>query len=607
MDYWRPAPSEDGRRAGRLAGGSGVGWFDSCKIFLSNAYQLVTGSKGLDGAPVADVGKYNGSWTNFLAKVMSGQLEELAGGPLFLLLAKYYKKHGPVYKLMFGPRSFMVVSDPVMVKHVLKTHAYKYDKGVLAEILEPIMGKGLIPADQITWKSRRRAIVPGFHSKWLNRMVRLFSECAQVLVDKLDEEEARASVVDMETLFCSVSLDIIGKAVFNYDFGSVTSESPVIKSVYSTLREAEHRSMSFVPYWKLPFADKLLKDQVEFKANMKLLNAVLNKLIAQAVASAEKADVEELTYGRDYEATEDASLLRFLVDMRGENSTSLQLRDDLMTMLIAGHETSAAVLTWTLFELVRHPAALAKVRDEVDRVLGDGTPTYDDVKNLLHTRLALVEALRLYPEPPILIRRALEEDSLPEGGSGLEGGVRLLKGTDVFISTWSLHRSETLWEAPDEYRPDRWLRPTQNPGVKGWGGYEPSHMSGLYPNEVATDFSFLPFGGGARKCIGDQFAIMETAVIMAMLLQRFDFTLHGTVEEVGMRTGATIHTEGGLRMTVSRRQPDRHSHESTSLHPVLATRLSPGGATAASTVGLGLEVGEKVLRKQSEGGCPVAH
>ncbi|EWM20002.1 cytochrome p450 [Nannochloropsis gaditana] len=93
-------------------------------------------------------------------------------------------------------------------------------------------------------------------------MVRLFSECAQVLVDKLDEEEARASVVDMETLFCSVSLDIIGKAVFNYDFGSVTSESPVIKSVYSTLREAEHRSMSFVPYWKLPFADKLLKDQV---------------------------------------------------------------------------------------------------------------------------------------------------------------------------------------------------------------------------------------------------------------------------------------------------------------------------------------------------------
>jgi cytochrome P450 len=92
---------------------------------------------------------------------MSGQLEELAGGPLFLLLADYYKKHGPVYKLMFGPRSFMVVSDPVMVRHILRTNSLKYDKGVLAEILEPIMGKGLIPADPITWKTRRRAIVPG--------------------------------------------------------------------------------------------------------------------------------------------------------------------------------------------------------------------------------------------------------------------------------------------------------------------------------------------------------------------------------------------------------------------------------------------------------------
>lgn len=135
-------------------------------------------------------------------------------------------------------------------------------------------------------------------------------------------------------------------------------------------------------------------------------------------------------------------------------------------------------------------------------------------------RFALIEALRLYPEPPILIRRALEEDVLPQGGSDVEGGVKLMKGTDVFISTWSLHRSPELWDQPDTYNPARWLQTKANPGVREWAGFKPELVSGLYPNEVSSDFAFLPFGGGARKCIGDQFAIMETTVVLAMLLRR---------------------------------------------------------------------------------------
>ena len=129
-------------------------------------------AKSLDGAPIVQgVNTFKGNPIQLLSRVIDGNLAELAGGPLFLLLNKYYKEYGSVFKLAFGPKSFIVISDPVMVKHILKDNAYKYDKGILAEILEPIMGKGLIPADPETWKVRRKAIVPGFHKAWLNAMV----------------------------------------------------------------------------------------------------------------------------------------------------------------------------------------------------------------------------------------------------------------------------------------------------------------------------------------------------------------------------------------------------------------------------------------------------
>ncbi|CAN0505753.1 unnamed protein product, partial [Ectocarpus sp. 8 AP-2014] len=417
------------------------------------------------------------------------------------------------------------------------------------------MGKGLIPADPETWKVRRRAIVPGFHKAWLNRMMRLFAECADTLVVEAEAAAQTGQVLDMEEKFCSLSLDIIGRAVFNYEFDSVSKESPVIKAVYRVLREAEHRSSSFIPYWKLPFANKWIASQVEFARDIGLLNTVLDKLIQRALDTQETADVEELER-RDLDAVEDPSLLRFLIDMRGEDTTSKQLRDDLMTMLIAGHETTAAMLTWTLFNLVQNPEYLAKVHAEIDECMGpDGShmPTFDDLPGLLYTRLALVEALRLYPEPPVIIRRALKETELPQGGA--DGPVTLVKGTDVFISTWNLHRSKELWDRPAKYMPERFLSEFRNEGVVGWKGFTPRMGAGLYPSEVDADFAFLPFGGGTRKCVGDQFAMMEATVTLAMMLKKLDFTMVGTPEDVGMVTGATIHTKNGLKMTASLREP----------------------------------------------------
>jgi cytochrome P450 len=224
--------------------------------------------------------------------------------------------------------------------------------------------------------------------------------------------------------------------------------------------------------------------------------------------------------------------------MRGEDTTSKQLRDDLMTMLIAGHETTAAVLTWTFYELPRKPELYARVRQEIDTVLQGRSPTFEDVSNLPLLRLCLAETLRLYPEPPLLIRRALEDDVLPQGGAAKETFIP--KGTDIFIATYNIHRSSEFWENPDEYDPDRFLRPFSNPAYGGWAGFTPGPVKQLYPNEVAADFAFLPFGGGTRKCVGDQFAMMESIVTVAMILQRFDLELSGDPKSVGMRTGKMI-------------------------------------------------------------------
>ncbi|KAK6238553.1 hypothetical protein QUC31_004022 [Theobroma cacao] len=498
--------------------------------------------------------------TNFLSggslgsmPVAEGAVSDLFGQPLFFSLYDWFLEHGSVYKLAFGPKAFVVVSDPIVARHILRENAFSFDKGVLADILEPIMGKGLIPADLDTWKQRRRVIAPGFHALYLEAMVKVFTDCSERSTLKfenlLDGEHScggEAIELDLEAEFSSLALDIIGLGVFNYDFGSITKESPVIKAVYGTLFEAEHRSTFYIPYWKIPLARWVVPRQRKFQYDLKIINDCLDGLIRNAKESREEADVEKLQQ-RDYLNIKDASLLRFLVDMRGADVDDRQLRDDLMTMLIAGHETTAAVLTWAVFLLAQNPSKIRKAQAEIDSVLGQGRPTFESVKKLEYIRLIVVEALRLYPQPPLLIRRALKADVIPGGYKGDKDGYKIPAGTDIFLSVYNLHRSPYFWDQPHDFVPERFLVEKKSEGIEGWAGFDPSRSPGaLYPNEIISDFAFLPFGGGPRKCIGDQFALMESTVALAMLLQKFDVELKGSPESVELVTGATIHTKNGM-------------------------------------------------------------
>uniref|UniRef100_A0A453NJX2 Cytochrome P450 97B2, chloroplastic n=1 Tax=Aegilops tauschii subsp. strangulata TaxID=200361 RepID=A0A453NJX2_AEGTS len=359
------------------------------------------------------------------------------------------------------------------------------------------MGKGLIPADLDTWKQRRKVITPGFHALFIEAMVRVFTKCSERTILKLEaliekgDHGDKSTIVNLEEEFSNLALDIIGLGVFNFDFDSVNKESPVIKAVYGTLFEAEHRSTFYIPYWNLPLTQWIVPRQRKFRSDLKVINDCLDDLIKNAKETRQEADVEKLQQ-RDYSSLKDASLLRFLVDMRGADVDDRQLRDDLMTMLIAGHETTAAVLTWSIFLLAQNPTKMRKAQAEIDSVLIDGAITAEKLKKLEYIRLIIVEALRLYPQPPLLIRRSLRPDKLPGGYNGAKEGYEIPAGTDIFLSIYNLHRSPYFWDSPNEFEPERFTVPKKDENIEGWAGFDPDRSPGaMYPNEVCLNIGLV--------------------------------------------------------------------------------------------------------------------
>ncbi|RZB85979.1 carotene epsilon-monooxygenase, chloroplastic-like [Glycine soja] len=459
-----------------------------------------------------------------LASAKLDDVSDLLGGALFLPLFKWMQDYGPIYRLAAGPRNFVVVSDPAIAKHVLRNYG-KYAKGLVAEVSEFLFGSGFAIAEGPLWTARRRAVVPSLHKRYLSVIVdRVFCRCAERLVEKLQPDALNGTAVNMEAKFSQLTLDVIGLSVFNYNFDSLNMDSPVIEAVYTALKEAEARSTDLLPYWKFKFLCKIIPRQITAEEAVSIIRKTVEDLIEKCreivESEGERIDVEE------YVNDSDPSILRFLLASREEVS-SVQLRDDLLSLLVAGHETTGSVLTWTLYLLSKDSSSLAKAQEEVDRVLQGRRPTYEDIKNLKFLTRCIIESLRLYPHPPVLIRRAQVPDELP-------GGYKLNAGQDIMISVYNIHRSSEVWDRAEEFAPERF------------------DLDGPVPNETNTDFRFIPFSGGPRKCVGDQFALMEAIVALAIFLQHMNFELVPD-QNVSMTTGATIHTTNGLYMKLSRR------------------------------------------------------
>ncbi|CAD6204396.1 unnamed protein product [Miscanthus lutarioriparius] len=454
-----------------------------------------------------------------VASAKLDDVRDLLGGALFLPLFKWFREEGPVYRLAAGPQDFVIVSDPAVARHVLRGYGSRHAKGLVAEVSEFLFGSGFAIAEGDLWTVRRRAVVPSLHKRFLSIiMEKVFCKCAERLIEKLEPYALSGQPVNMEARFSQLTLDVIGLSLFNYNFDSLTTDSPVIDAVYTALKEAELRSTDLLPYWKIDFLCKIIPRQIKAENAVRIIRNTVEELIMKCkeIVEAENEQIE----GEEYVNEGDPSILRFLLASRDEVS-SVQLRDDLLSMLVAGHETTGSVLTWTIYLLSKDPAALRRAQDEVDRVLQGRLPKYEDVKELKYLMRCINESMRLYPHPPVLLRRAIVDDVLP-------GNYKVKAGQDIMISVYNIHRSPEVWDRADEFIPVRF------------------DLEGPVPNESNTDFRFIPFSGGPRKCVGDQFALLEAIVALAVVLQKMDIQLVPD-QKINMTTGATIHTTNGRK------------------------------------------------------------
>ena len=520
--------------------------------------------------------------------VADAKLEDitgLLGGGLFQPLFKWMKEAGPVYLLPTGPvTSYVVVSDPDCIKQILFNYGSKYIKGTIAEAGEFLFGLGVALQENEAWKIRRKAIAPSLHRRYVEAMVdRCFGPCAERMVElveqSVDADGGEKKRVNMESKFSQAALDIIGISGFNYDFKALTSAAPVIQATYTALKEVETRSMDLLPTWRLPepFLRVVSPRQKNAQDAVTVIQEVTTKLVddcKRMVEEEEKVGGAEV-WARDYLNDSNPSVLRYLIAAREEVS-STQLRDDLLSLLVAGHETTASVLTWGTYELLKPENAeqLRLLRAELDEVLGTKPfPTYEDMTKMPYLERCFHESMRLYPQPPVYTRRAVVEDVLPKNLGVVPAGQ------DILVSIYNLHRSPESWGPNSQV-------------------FEPMRFGPLalgQPNELNTGYRYTPFSAGPRRCPGDKFAVLEGMAIWAVLFRRLDLTLVKG-HDVVMTSGATIHTRDGMLVDAKRRQgPVGEQVDWASLVP-------------EKDIGAGwFEKGIEAKGSSGGGKCPVAH
>ncbi len=405
-------------------------------------------------------------------RFLTGHLREFRGDRLSFYV-RCRREFGDVVALRFVSRRVYLVSHPDLIESVLVTQARNFIKHFALRLNPLTLGKGLLTSEGDFWLRQRRLIQPAFQRQRLAAFAPDMVAAAERLLARWAPGQAKQ--IDSEMM--RLTLDITGRTLFDAD---VTGDAADVGEALRVLQRcflALFTSLVPVPAW-MPTPTNL-----RLRRAVRRLDAIIYRLIAERRAGgAGRGDLLALLLlARDEEV--------------GGGMSDRQVRDEAMTLFLAGHETTALALSWTWYLLARHPEVEARLAEEWRRVLGGRNPTFDDLSKLRNTEWVVLESLRLYPPAPSIGREARAECSL--------GGFRVPAGTTVLMSPWVVHRDPRWFDRPEEFLPERWAE---------GGAHRPK-------------YAYFPFGGGPRLCIGNHFALMEAVLVLATLGQRYRFTL----------------------------------------------------------------------------------
>lgn len=424
-------------------------------------------------------------------------------------LRQFAATNGRVSRLGRGRVGFSLLSHPDDVQHVLVGRADNFDKHTFQyRLLAEITGAGLLTMDGGEWLWRRRVEQPSFHRDRIEDFVPFMYHSAGRLVSRLERHAGSDDPVDVSAEMLHMSLDIVVRALFGFEVGG--RAEAISQATMNVLHAIMHRArtLRLVPRW-LPTSRRR-----SFDRSLAVLDEVIYATIERRRASGQSVDPD--TGVPDL-------LARLMTADTEERLTARQLRDEMLTMIIAGHETVASALSWTWHLLAGAPDVDSELAVEAGQIPDGQVPTVPDLMQLSLHGQVFAETLRLYPPAWIISRRAKRADVVD--------GVRIPAGGLVVLSPYVTQRDSEWWPAPDRFDPGRF----ESAAVR-----------------ARPRFSYYPFGGGAHQCIGNHFAMVEAAVVMRSVVQRFRLEpVPGHVVEVD--PGVTLSPRGGLPMLVRAR------------------------------------------------------
>ena len=409
------------------------------------------------------------------------------------------RKYGDVSGMRIGNFRSLFINHPDLIEDVLVNNAKKYHKGRILQANKYLFGEGLLTSEGDFWLRQRRLSQPAFHRARVSAYAATMAEYAEQMLATWHNAEER----DIHEEMMQLALRIVGKTLFDAD---VTRDAKEVGETLDILLQiaANFGRTILVPLW-VPTPRNL-----RAKLGIKRLENVIYRIIAERRASGH--DTGDLL-----------SILLHAQDEDGSHMNDRQLRDETITLFLAGHETTANTLSWTWWLLAQNPAVEKKFHEELDGVLGGRVPTLNDLPKLTYLGHVLTESLRLYPTAWGMARLAAEDHEI--------SGYPVRVGYGVAFAQWVVQRDARWFDAPLEFRPERW-------------------ENGLA--KQLPRFAYFPFGGGPRQCIGNAFALMEASVVLATVGRKYRFSLVPE-HQVTPLASITLRPRNGIRVTLESR------------------------------------------------------